>query len=177
MRTGTANRQDPSHQSKTYTTPNCREHSETDQAKARATRSFARAPKTTATPASTAQENPIFCFRHADRRGAAPKFDPSPEEASEVLSFICELARRSWAEIERDQTGGPNRHKKHHSHPIQDLGLCLTRSARRALPKARCAADWISIALAARQRSTGTGCVSTRPTIKLAPAQHELPGA
>jgi hypothetical protein len=73
---------------------------------------------------STHQETPIFCFRHADRATSQPwVFKPDPTHAPELISFICDKARNTWAEIEQERTGSRARHKKHHSQPIDSLDL------------------------------------------------------
>jgi hypothetical protein len=66
--------------------------------------------------------HPIFCFRFAEHRSEAPAcFKPTPEQATEIFEFLCEMGRLSWGEIENQTTGGRSRHKKHHEQPIESL--------------------------------------------------------
>jgi hypothetical protein len=68
------------------------------------------------------EAHPIFCFRFAEHRGAAPaSFDPTPDQAEEIFDFLCEMGRLSWGEIETQTTGTKNRHRKHHEQPIDSL--------------------------------------------------------
>jgi hypothetical protein len=66
--------------------------------------------------------HPIFCFRFAEHRAEPPAaFKPTEDEAVEIFDFLCEMGRRSWGEIESDQTGSKDRHRKHHDQPIDSL--------------------------------------------------------
>ena len=62
-------------------------------------------------------------FQHADRRGGDERwaFTPAGEDATELFQFICEMARLTWAEIERQQTGGRDRHRKHHDQEVDSI--------------------------------------------------------
>lgn len=44
-----------------------------------------------------------------------------PAELKELLEFLAQCSRRTWAELESDLTGGRDRHKKHHSQPVSSL--------------------------------------------------------
>ena len=102
---------------------------------AKATKRVRRAEKAKALAASLPSEepkaflsaegqaaHPIFCFRFAEHRAESPAcFKPTPDQATEIFNFLCEMGRRSWAEIESDLTGTRNRHRKHHDQPIESL--------------------------------------------------------
>lgn len=81
-----------------------------------------RAAKTSPPSSSTGGENPYFCFRYADRNSKNEwAFNPVPEDAQEIMEFVCEMAQLSWREIEAMQTGTRERHKKHHSYSITKI--------------------------------------------------------
>lgn len=44
-----------------------------------------------------------------------------PEELKELVQFLADQSGRTWDEIYNDRTGGRERHKKHHDHPIASL--------------------------------------------------------
>ncbi|MBF9327938.1 MULTISPECIES: hypothetical protein [Mycobacteroides] len=44
-----------------------------------------------------------------------------PQELQELMQFLADCSCRKWAELEADRTGGKERHKKHHDHPIADI--------------------------------------------------------
>jgi hypothetical protein len=58
---------------------------------------------------------------YVDRSGLAIGFDPSGDEAIELLGFMADMAQLTWAEIERMETGGKSRHHKHHDMPVDQL--------------------------------------------------------
>jgi hypothetical protein len=92
--------------------------------KARNVPPVGRTPKAAPPAPSTQGEKPLFGFEHAHRNARGPwAFKPSSEDAAELFEFICEMAKLTWSDIERQRTGGlTNRHRKHHS---QDVGsLC-----------------------------------------------------
>jgi hypothetical protein len=104
------------------------------KAKARAAAVPQRRPKTTrAVSGKTPQpQTPTFSFRHSDRGTTATwKFAPEGEHASELVQFMCEMSRLTWAEIERQQTGGKDRHRKHHSQEISTLAPDAQRDIAR----------------------------------------------
>lgn len=41
-----------------------------------------------------------------------------PSELKELMQFLADQSARTWNEIYNDRTGGNQRHKKHHDHPI-----------------------------------------------------------
>jgi hypothetical protein len=90
--------------------------------KARAVANASRTPKAAPPQESTQGDKPLFCFAHADRSGDERwAFSPPGDHAQEVLNFLCEMAKLRWSEIERQQTGGKNRHRKHHSYDVGAL--------------------------------------------------------
>lgn len=44
-----------------------------------------------------------------------------PSELKELMQFLADQSARTWNEIYNDRTGGNQRHKKHHDHPIADI--------------------------------------------------------
>jgi hypothetical protein len=72
---------------------------------------------------STQQSKPLFCFENTLRKGDARwTYTPVAEDAAEVLHFMAEMARLTWAEIELQQTGSfKSRHRKHHDQPVESL--------------------------------------------------------
>jgi hypothetical protein len=91
--------------------------------KARAIEVPSKQPKTTSAAARSSQgDKPTFSFEYADRASNETwAFDLSPEESRALLEFLCEMGRLTWREIEAQQTGGTNRHRKHHDQPIDTL--------------------------------------------------------
>lgn len=86
-----------------------------------AKRSASRRPRAAVTT-STAGENPLFCFEHADRGTSNSwAFSPTADHAPEVFSKICDFAQLTWREIESHTTGGKKRHRKHHDMPINKI--------------------------------------------------------
>jgi hypothetical protein len=90
------------------------------RAKARAKDPPPKEPKAGQPKPLPQQDSPIFCFRYADRATKnAWNFDPSGDDACELLGFLCEMCLLTWAEIAGQQTGGwTSRHRKHHSIPV-----------------------------------------------------------
>ena len=85
-------------------------------------RRAARVAKAEQPAASTQHEKPLFCFERTLRNGDERwTYTFTAEDALELLGFISEMARLTWAEIERQQTGGQNRHRKHHDQPVETL--------------------------------------------------------
>ena len=89
--------------------------------RARGTKLPPKTPKSAGVP-SSGDQTPLFCFRHADRTTSQPwAFRPDAQAAAELLDFLCEMGRLRWNEIERQQTGGARRRRKHHDQPIGSL--------------------------------------------------------
>lgn len=64
----------------------------------------------------------MFCFRYADRStNHGWCFTPTSDHAQPLLSFLCEMGRLTWAEIERHRTGVVKRHRKHHDQLITSI--------------------------------------------------------
>jgi hypothetical protein len=81
----------------------------------------ARKPRIAAS-ASTGSENPLFCFVHADRvTDNEWAFTPGADHAPEVVGKLCEFAKLTWREIERQSTGGQRRHRKHHDMDLDKI--------------------------------------------------------
>lgn len=84
-----------------------------------------RLPKTAGAPGrrDPQHQTPNFSFSDADHRSTREwRFAPAAEHAGELIAFMCEMSRLTWAEIERQTTGGRGgRHRKHHSMEISTL--------------------------------------------------------
>jgi hypothetical protein len=64
---------------------------------------------------------PLFSFEYADRGGPWP-FTPEADHAATLLSFISEMGRLSWKEIEAQMTSNRRAtHRKHHGHQLDQL--------------------------------------------------------
>lgn len=99
------------------------------KAKARQPTGSRKAGKTTLSLPSTAGDVPHFGFKWADRTtDEAWAFKPSPEDARELMRFLCQMGRLTWREIEQQQAGG---HKKHHDQLIESLGSDAQRNIAR----------------------------------------------
>jgi hypothetical protein len=64
------------------------------------------------------QRHPSFSFHYAETGGEGLcAFSPAPDDAAELLKFVCDMSRSTWGEIRSMQTGGRDRHRKHHEQP------------------------------------------------------------
>jgi hypothetical protein len=70
-------------------------------------------------------EHPFFCFKHIDKSTKQSYgFLLNSAEAKEVLDFACDMAQKSWTEIEQETTGGRDGHRKHHEQSIEEIERC-----------------------------------------------------
>jgi hypothetical protein len=91
-------------------------------AKARRTKLPEKAAKAAPPAVSSQHETPFFCFRHADRATANEwSFKPDAAEAPGLFTFLCDMGRRKWSEIDADTTGTFKRHRKHHTQAISSV--------------------------------------------------------
>lgn len=94
--------------------------------------------KVAASPKSTQQENPHFCFQFADRATKnAWKFKPTEGDAPPLVDFICEMAKLTWAQIEAQRVGGKGgSHKRNHNQEIRRLKPAAQKDLmKRRLPE------------------------------------------
>lgn len=64
-----------------------------------------------------------FSFEFADRAYEGDWSWPDGPEAAILLTFLCDISNSTWDEIRAQQTGGKNRHKKHHSQAFDSVVL------------------------------------------------------
>lgn len=62
-----------------------------------------------------------FSFEFADRGYEGAWSWPDGPEAALLLTFLCDVSASTWDEIRAQQTGGRNRHKKHHSQSFDSV--------------------------------------------------------
>ncbi len=102
-----------------------------NRAKARPGQPTPRGGKTSASvqrPSNDAR--PVFSFRHVDRASENRwVFRPSEADALQLLTFLCEIERLTWREIESQSSGG---HRKHHSQALDTIVREAQRDAERA---------------------------------------------
>jgi hypothetical protein len=68
------------------------------------------------------EQHPSFSFEYADRNSTDEwHFSLDGDAAKTVMDFLCEMSRLSWKEIAAQQTGGRNRHRKHHEQEVESL--------------------------------------------------------
>lgn len=76
-------------------------------------------PKADAQPLPVAGDDyPTYSFHYADRSHNGSWRWPSGDEASEIINFLCDMAKIKWSEIMNHQSGG---HRKHHPQAIESL--------------------------------------------------------
>ncbi len=81
-----------------------------------------RHPKTTVRPIPEQDENkPLFSFRYADRTHYGSWSWPDGDAAREILDFVCDMSELNWTEISAQQTGGRQRHRKHHHQNFESV--------------------------------------------------------
>lgn len=121
-----------------------------------AARGADRTPKLASGP-STGADNPYFCFEHADRSTPhAWAFSPNAGHAPAVVSKLCDFAKLTWRDIERQQTGGGRkRHRKHHDMPIAKLCAQAQADIKRRKLDERFGGDIFRFRLAGEQRLWG----------------------
>lgn len=87
------------------------------------------APRTGAqAPKQTQADRPVFSFTFADRAHSQSWSWADGDEANELVHFLCDISKSSWHEIAAQQTGGGQRHRKHHPMPFEQL--CPEAQAR-----------------------------------------------
>lgn len=84
-----------------------------------------RFPKTVSQLAGSSGSKPVFSFAHADC--SCPHehfgFTFTGDHATEVVQFMVEMSKLTWAGIEAMRSGPSHaRHKKHHSQSVGALG-------------------------------------------------------
>ena len=94
-------------------------------AKTRLSKGPGERPKAAPRRVSRQDAHPFFCFRHIDKSTKQSyKFVPSPDDAREILAFVCDMAQLTWSAIEQQTTGGKNAHRKHHEQSIESIERC-----------------------------------------------------
>lgn len=90
-------------------------------AKARALSGSSNAPKARLPAQANRQKRPHFCFEHVDTSTKESwAFTPGESASAEILSYLCDLACLSWAEIEAQQVGPAKKRKPRHHYQDVD---------------------------------------------------------
>lgn len=102
-------------------------------AKARAPTSSSNAPKARLPEPADRQKRPHFCFEHIDTSTKESwVFTPNGEASAEILSFICEMACLSWADIEAQQVGPSHKRKpRHHYQEVDSIDAAAQKDLSR----------------------------------------------
>lgn len=85
-------------------------------------------PKALRPPPGAEPGHVTVSFEFADRTHSGSWSWPTGDDAALVLDFLCEISRSRWGELLAQETGGRNRHKKHHSY---DFGTVAAEAQAR----------------------------------------------
>jgi len=104
-------------------------------------------------PKPTGKVRPVFCFAHVDT-GCDPRwaFNPSGDEAQEILAFLREMGRNTWTQILAMRSGG---RPKHHGQEVDSFCSEAKRDFRKARLDERFGEEMFRFRLGSKKRLWG----------------------